>query len=224
MKKLILLAFLGIGQFVSAQVSQRLGDFTAVRAFDRISVTLVKASENKIDIRGDKAGDVEVVNKNGELKVRMKLTKLLSGDNIEATVYYTGKIDKVEASEGAIVGSTDTFSPIAMELNAKEGAQVNIKIEVDRLKSKASSGGIIKVTGSAKNHDASMGSGGILQARELETAQTTVSVSAGGEATVNATDFVDAKTLAGGDIKIYGDPKQVNQKTRAGGNINVIKG
>lgn len=224
MKKLILLAFLGIGQLVSAQVSQRLGDFTAIRAFDRISVTLIKSSENKIDIRGEKAGDVEVVNKNGELKVRMKLTKLLSGESVEATVYYTGNIDRVEASEGAIVGSTETFSPVAMELNAKEGAEINVKITVDRLKSKTNSGGIINVSGSAKNHDASAGSGGIIKARELETAQTTVTVNAGGEAAVSATDFVDAKTLAGGDIKVYGNPKQVNQKTRAGGSINVVKG
>lgn len=222
MKKIILIALLGVSHLMVAQVSQKLGDFTAVRAFDRISVTLMKSNENKIDIRGKQAGDVEVITKNGELKIRMKVSKMFNGEDIEATVYYTGIIDRVEASEGAVIGSSDTFSPVAMELNAKEGAQINLKIKVDKLKTKAGSGGIINVIGSAKNHDASMGTGGILKAKELETAQTAVSVSAGGEATISATDFVDAKTLAGGDIKIYGNPKQVSQKTRAGGNINIL--
>ena len=32
--------------------------------------------------------EVELVNKNGELKIRMPLTKLLSGDDVSATVYF----------------------------------------------------------------------------------------------------------------------------------------
>ena len=55
------------------------------------------------------------------------------------------------------------------------------------------------------------------------TQQTTVTVNAGGLANVYATDLVDAKTRAGGTITIFGKPKQINEKTVAGGNIVQAK-
>lgn len=222
MKKVILIAFLGLSQFISAQVTKNLGDFSTIRVFDKINVTLVKSNESKIVINGARAADVEVVTKNDELKVRMKLEKLLKGEDINATVYYK-VINQVEASEGSFVGSADTFKSTAFEVNTKEGSTIKLELDVEKLKSKAASGGMLNLTGKAKNHDAIITSGGELNGKSLTTEQTTVTISAGGEADVYATNFVDAKTRAGGDINIYGNPKQVNQKTFAGGTINVRK-
>ncbi len=223
MKKVIIAAFIGFSQLISAQVSKNLGDFTAVRVFDQINVTLVKSTANKIEIRGEKAGDVEVVTKNNDLKIRMKLSKLLQGEDIEATVYYTGNLDKIEASEGAFIGSSDTFKATAFEVAAKEGATVKLNVNVSKLNSNAGSGGILELSGSATNHDAVLKSGAILKGKGLETSQTAITINAGGEADVYATQLVEAKTRAGGDIAIYGNPKQVNESKTAGGTIKVIK-
>ena len=223
MKKVLLIAFLGLSQLIAAQVTKNLGDFTTVKVFDQINVTLVKSTANKIEIKGEKAADVEVVTKGNDLKIRMKLTKLLQGEDIEATVYYTGNIDQVEASEGAYVGSADTFKATAFELNAKEGATIKLNLQVSKLKSVCNSGGILDITGSATNHDALVKAGGILKTKSLETTQTAITINAGGEADIYATDFVEAKTRAGGDINIYGNPKQVNESKTAGGSINIIK-
>lgn len=221
MKKSILIAVLLLFQMVSAQdITKEIGDFNAVRIFDKIDALLVKGSENKIVIKGSRAQEVEVVNKNGELKVRMKLTKLLKGDDVSVTIYYKA-IDRVEASEGARVSSQDTFKSVAFELNTKEGSEIKLKLDVQKLKSKANSGGILNITGTAVNHDVLITSGGILKGRDLDTKQTAITVNAGGEADITASDLVDAKTRAGGDINIYGNPAQVNQKTTAGGSINV---
>jgi hypothetical protein len=223
MKKIILLAFIGFSQLISAQVTKNLGDFTAVRVFDQINVTLVKSNQNKIEIRGEKAGDVEVVTKNNDLKIRMKLTKMLQGEDVEATLYYTGNINTVEASEGAFISSADTFKGTAFDINAKEGATVKLNLEVSKLNSVAGSGGILELTGTATNHDVVLKSGAILKGRNLETKQTVIAINAGGEAAVYATELVEAKTRAGGDIDVYGNPKQVNENKTAGGKVNIIK-
>lgn len=220
MKKLILIALLGLGQLLTAQVTRNLGDFSTVRVFDRINVTLVKSNENKIVINGSRAGDVEVVAKNNELKIRMRLTKLLTGEDINATLYYR-TVDQIEASEGSFVSSADTFNVTAFQVNVKEGAHIKLSLDVQKLKSKASSGGILELSGKAANHSATINAGGELKAKSLITSQTDVTISAGGEADVYATDFVDAKTRAGGNIDIYGGPKQVNKKTSIGGTIEV---
>jgi hypothetical protein len=46
---------------------------------------------------------------------------------------------------------------------------------------------------------------------------------AGGEAAIFATNSVDAKVRAGGDITIFGKPKQINKKIIAGGTIEQAK-
>lgn len=220
MKKLIAALLLFSGSLL-AQETRNLGDFSTVKVFDQIHVLMVKSNENKIVISGHDSQDVEVVNKKDEVKIRMKFSKLLQGDDISVTLYYK-YVDQVEASEGAYVSSEDTFKAVAFELNAKEGAQIKLNLDVDKLKSKIKSGAILTINGRASNHDVSINSGGILNSKDLNTAQTSVSITAGGEADVFATDFVDAKTTGGGDIDIYGDPKQVNKTNNIGGNINVM--
>ena len=224
MKKAIaILLLLTINQFTNAQITKNLGDFKTVKVFDRINVTLVKSDENKIVITGNRADEVTLVTKNDMLKIRMKFTKLLAGEDIEAILYYTGTIEGIEANEGSFVSSADTFKAVAFDVNAKEGATVKITLDVNSLTSKVRSGGILELYGKCDNHDVSVNSGGILNAKELVTKQTKITVSAGGEVEIYATDFVDAKVRAGGDIDVYGNPTQVNKKTFAGGDITIMK-
>ena len=74
-----------IFSFGVAQTEKNVGDFTKVSSFDKIDVQLIASNENKVVLHGKEANQVELVNKNGELKIRMPLTKMLSGDNISAT-------------------------------------------------------------------------------------------------------------------------------------------
>ena len=222
MKKIILVAFLMLSQMNFAQnKTVSLGDFDQVKVLDRISALLVQGTENKIEITGNKKDDVETVNKNGELKVRMKFGKLLTGDDISVTIYFKNQINSVEASEGSYVSSEATFKAIDFLASAKEGAQVKLNLDVKKLKIKAYSGGILDLKGKATNQEIVINSGGILKAKDLITSQTTVAVNAGGEAEINASDLVDAKTRAGGNIHVYGSPKQVNKKNVIGGNITI---
>jgi Putative auto-transporter adhesin, head GIN domain len=218
MKKLVVLSFVLISNLFFGQISKSVGDFNKVTSFDQIDVRLIQGSENKIILSGNGADEVELINKNGELKIRMPLAQTMTGDNISVTVYYK-KIDAVEANEGSRISSEDIFEGFNFNIIAKEGAKVELLLKVDSATVKISSGAIVKLEGTAKNQDAVINSGGQLEAENLKTTQTTVTVNAGGEAEIFATDFVDAKTRAGGSIIVYGKPKQLNQKNVLGGTI-----
>ena len=222
MKKLIIGAVILFVQMSFAQVTKELGDFDTVKAFDKLSVKLVQSSENKIVIKGARESEVEVVNKNGILKLRMPFPKLLSGDDLDITLYYK-HIELIDVNEGAIVTSSEAIKATSFKVSAQEGAKINVDLDVEKLKVSSVSGGEITLTGKASNQDASLGAGGYLLASKLVTSQTTVSVSAGGKADVNASTLVDAKVNAGGSIYIYGKPKQINQKTVFGGKIEEVK-
>ena len=218
MRKLVIIAFVFLSQMTNAQVTRNLGDFDEVKVFDKINVKLIPASENKIVITGDRADEVETVNKNGELKIRMPFPQLLSGDDIIVKLYFKN-LESIAVSEGSYVSSEKDLKQTSLELNAKSGGEIKLEIDVDKVNVKASVGGIIDVSGKATNQDVVITSGGILKAIDLHTTQTTISVAAGGKSEIHATTLVDAKVKAGGSIFIYGKPKQINKEVFIGGTI-----
>jgi hypothetical protein len=218
MKNVLVVVLALVGQLSFAQSTRNLGDFNEVKVFDRLSVKLISAEENKVVITGSRENEVEVVNNNGELKLRMPFPKLLSGDDISIKLYFKN-IDAITASEGSFVSSESVFKQTIMDLNAKEGAEINLILDAQKVNVKAVSGGIIELSGEAINQDVTIMSGGILRSKDLSTSQTSISVSAGGNAEINASTLVDAKVRAGGSIYIYGKPSQINKETLFGGNI-----
>ena len=221
MKKLLFILLL-ISSLTYAQTEKKVGDFNKVTAFDQITVELIASEENKVVLSGTNSDVVEVVNKNGELKLRMPLTNLLKGNQVNAKVYYTD-LNAIEANEGSQISSDSSIKAIGFEIIAKEGSKIDINLEVSNLNVKITSGGIVKTAGTAKNQDVVISAGAIYEAKELTTEQSVISINAGGEATIFATELADAKARAGGDIMIYGNPSQVNKKTFAGGRIKIVK-
>ncbi|HEY0092112.1 MAG TPA: head GIN domain-containing protein, partial [Flavobacterium sp.] len=167
--------------------------------------------------------EVEIVNNNGELKIRMSLKKLLKGEDINAKVYFR-ELKSVEASEGAIIEGPETMlTQTALEIISKEGSEVRLNLAVKRASIRSVTGGVVKLTGTGDNMDAKLGTGGILYAKDFATVQTQVSVTAGGNAEVNASELVDADVKAGGNVIIFGSPKQIDRSTSLGGTIEERK-
>ena len=218
MKKFVIIVFVFLCQIASAQVTRNLGDFDQVKVFDKINVKLIAASENKIVVTGTRADELETVNKNGELKIRMPFPKLLSGEDITVKLYFKN-LESIAVSEGSYVSSENDFKQTSLDLNAKSGGEIKLTIAVDKVSVKVNSGGIVSLFGTAKNQEVVITSGGILNAKELATSQTTISVAAGGKSEIHASILVDAKVRAGGSIFIYGKPKQINQEVFIGGTI-----
>jgi protoporphyrinogen oxidase len=152
----------------------------------------------------------------------MPFSQTMGGEDISVTLYYKN-IEAVEANKGSRISSSEIFKSTIFDIIAKEGAEIKINLEVDKLNVKGTSGAIITVSGKAKNQDLLINSGSIYNAKSLETEQTTITVNAGGEADIYATNLVDAKVRAGGNITIYGKPRQINQKVVAGGSIREAK-
>ena len=221
MKKLIY-SLLLISTLCFSQTEKEVGDFNKVTSFDQIDVRLIPAEVNKVVLTGKGSDEVEIVNKNGELKIRMPFSKLLDGDNISATVYFK-KIDAVEANEGSRISSEKEITNTSFDIKAKEGAEIHLNLQVEKLIVRVANGSKIELEGIATNQDALVNSGGEYKGDKLHTNLTDITVNAGGNASVFATELVTAKVRAGGTITIYGKPKQINKKIVAGGSIEEAK-
>lgn len=211
-----------IGNLAFAQVTKDLGEFENLSVFDRISVQLIPSTENRIEITGSRSGDVELVNKNGTLKIRMALRKLLEGEDVSAKLYFK-EINEINASEGSYVICDTPFKQTALKVDAKEGSEIRLTLDVKKANLRAVTGGILKIQGKATNSDVSLGTGGVLQAMDLQTVQTTIKITTGGEADVRASELVDAKVRAGGNVVVFGSPQQINKNITLGGSITESK-
>ena len=221
MKKIIY-SLLIVSSMAFAQETKNVGDFNKVTSFDRIDVLLISGDENKVILNGKDSDEVEIVNKNGELKIRIPLLKLLDGDNISVTVYYKN-LTAIEANEGSRIACNESIKTTSFDIIAKEGSEVKLILDLEILNARVANGSKLELQGSAKNQIVILNSGGIFEASGFETQHTEITVKAGGRALIFANEVVDAKVRAGGSISISGNPKQINKDIIAGGTICIVK-
>lgn len=220
MKTLVKVFMLFITTALLAQnpIEKSIGEFTELKVYDLIDVELVKSNENKVVITGENVEDVLVNNKNGLLKIKMSLEESFDGNNTKVTLYYTS-VDLIDVNEGAKVYSKDVIKQFEIDLKAQEGASIDLPVNVSYTNVKAVTGGWVKTSGTSKNQDISLLTGGVYKGSELKTEKTEVTINAAGEAYVNATNVVDIKIRAGGDVFIYGNPETVNESKVLGGRV-----
>lgn len=219
---IFLLILFSFGSYAQKEIVVELEKFSEIKAFDRIQVTLIKGDKNKVVITGEDRDDVEVTNKNGLLKIRMEAENHMDGRGINAKVYYTENLSLLDSNEGASITSDETFTADVSKIAVQEGGKVSLKVNIDQLEVKSTSGGEITLSGSAKTQDITANAGGKVFNKALRTGETKVTVNAGGSADVNASDKVIAKVRAGGNITIYGNPKEVEKNKVFGGKIKIM--
>lgn len=218
MKNIILAtsAFL-ISQFSFAQTKE-ITAFTQLKVFDKIPVELVSSDSYKAELSGTMANDVEMVNSGDELRIRMKPTKLLQGDDVKILLYYKD-ISDIQASQGSKVTSSDIVKASKLGLTSNEGSLIDLNVNASVIEGKVNTGAVLKLSGNTNSQSVVVNTGARYDGQSLQTEITSITTNAGGKATVNANEFVDATTRAGGIIDIYGKPKSKNDKKIAGGKI-----
>ncbi len=204
--------------FAQNPKDKSVGDFNEVKVYDLIEVNLIKSDENKVVITGDDVEDVEVFNKDGKLKIRMAFDKTFNGQRTFVAVHYTD-LEIIDGNEGARITANEMIEQDEITLKTQEGAKIKAGLNVKKVNIRAVTGGIVETHGKANSQDITINTGGIYEGRDFETKNTKVNIRAAGEADVNASDLVDAKMIAGGDLVIYGDPKSVKENRMFGGRI-----
>lgn len=223
MKQLLLLIFLVLGSEMiwsqDEKITQSLGKFTEIKAFDGISVNLIRSTVNKAVITGANTNKVAIVNNSGVLKIRMEVVKLFSGYRTFVDLYYTDDLVVIDVNEDARISSEQTLLQNILEVKAQEGGEIVINAQVEQMLIKSVTGGVITATGSSDNQDVAINTGGIYEGKDFKTKFTTVNVNAGSSAQIFATDYVKATVKAGGEVLVYGDPSKMDEKTVFGGKI-----
>ncbi len=214
------LALCAVNVFSQRIIDRELESFSEIKVFDLIEVNLIKSEENRILIKGKRVDDVQWVNKDGVLKLRMRLEKKFQGEETLIEVYYKN-LDIIDSNEGSRIVCNETVRKDHIVLRAQEGARIKIGMDVGSADIRAVTGGIVEASGIAASQMIVLNTGGIFEGRDLKTEVANIRVSAGGEASIFASEAVDISVRAGGDVVVYGNPKEVHKSTLAGGRIMI---
>jgi len=201
------------------KVTQKLDNFTEIKGFDGLSIKLIKSDENKAVISGENIKSVAIVNNEGVLKVRMQIGKIFSGYKTYVDIYYSGKLVVIDVNEDARIATQGTIKQDILELKAQEGGELIVNAEVEQMLIKSVSGGVIRTSGFSNLQDVQINTGGVYEGKSFATKFSTINVNAGSRAEINAKDYVKAIVKAGGEVLVYGNPKQLEEKTVFGGTI-----
>ena len=207
--------------FAQNPITKNVGDFTEVKVYDRIVVNLVKSDENKVIITGEDASQLQVVNKDGTLKIKMDFDLIFDGNKTFVHVHYTD-LQIIDGNEGAEITSNELIEQDKIEIKMQEGARVRVGLQVREAHLRAVTGGIIYASGQAQTQKVKVNTGGIYEGRDLETENAEIFVQAGGEVEAYASKSADLTIRAGGDIIIYGNPEQVKRHRTFGGRIKIM--
>ncbi|AWX44501.1 hypothetical protein HME9304_01503 [Flagellimonas maritima] len=215
---LVFLSFQGLHS-QNEKITQELKNFTEVKGFDGLSINLIKSDANRAVITGANTKKVAIVNNAGVLKLRMEIDKIFSGYRTFIDLYHTDEIKIIDVNEDARISSEDPVIQDILELKAQEGGELVINCQTEQLLIKAVTGGKITTIGFSDNQDVIINTGGVYNGKGYKTKFTTISVNAGGNASVYATEYVQANVKAGGEVLVYGNPEKMDEKTVFGGKI-----
>jgi len=211
------------GSLAQEKTTKDIEKFTEIKVFDRIEAILIKSDKNQVVLTGEDQGDANVENKKGLLKIKMDFENSIDGGDVEAMVYYTEELTLIDANEGAEISSEGTFKASEARIAVQEGGKVTMKVDIENLFVKSTSGSAVTLTGNATNQEVVANAGGKVYNSKLDSETTKVTVNAGGSAEIKAATLADAKVRAGGVIEIHGNPKKIERDKVFGGKIKVIE-
>lgn len=127
----------------------------------------------------------------------------------------------------AISGSGDVFfkegiTTKALKIKVSGSGDVLGKVNVKNFEAGLSGSGDVKISGKADNSAITVSGSGDVSARDLITLNTSVRLSGSGDATVYASENIDAATSGSGDIRYAGSPKHVSTSTHGSGDIHRL--
>ncbi len=216
---------IGLQTVASPQIDKNVGDFTSLKASNRIKIELIPSTENKIVVKESQVDAVNIINKNGRLVLKNTLKELVSESEYSVTIQvYFNNLKEIDAQGGSYIYNDAVIDQNKIELNANLGSVLQLNLKTETLMVSANTGAKVNLKGSAsKSVKISASSGGQITANELTTLRNIIKVNSGSVVKATATNYLEAQVLAGGSIKIHGTPKDVKEKITLGGTIEYIK-
>ncbi len=196
------------------------GRFTGLRVSSGIDVYLKQTGNESIEVEADENLHEYILT-----EIRDGVLHVYTETNIREAemkrVYVTMKdISSLKTSSaGDIIGETPVKTD-KLELSATSAGDIKLEIYVKEVEATISSSGDVTLTGEADILNANLSSAGDLNSFGLEVREADVSASSAGDADINVSERLRARSSSAGDINYRGNPKYLDAHSSSAGGVH----
>ncbi|WP_250434307.1 head GIN domain-containing protein [Hanstruepera flava] len=199
---------------------QRLqNEFNEIHVSRGLDVYVTQGPSEKVTIEADgNLHDIILVAiNNGVLEITAE-ENIRSAASKKVLVTFKN-IDKIVATSGSDVYSTNTIKADDLELETNSGSDMELEIDTQKLYCLSTSGSDLELTGRATTLKAEANSGSDIDAGDLLAEKSTIRATSGASISVNTSKELIAKANSGGDITYYGSPEKLEKTEGVSGGI-----
>ena len=194
-------------------------NFNSIEVGRGLDVYLTQNSQVKITVEADKNLHENIVTevKNNTLKIYAE-DNIASSKSKKVLVSFTD-IEGIEAWGGSDVYSTNTIKTENLRIKTTSGSDMELNIDVDVADCEATSGSDLRLEGNTNKLFAEATSGSDIKANNLIANICNARATSGADVIVYTVDKLHASASSGGDVKYYGNPKNVQSDGGVSGSV-----
>lgn len=225
--KIFLIAFLLVATntFAAEIQDRKLTGFHAVASTGSFDVVLKQGSSESVKVEADAEVINEIITevRNGTLTIRSKNTRNWSNmwNNRKITIYVVAKdLNSIVLSGSGDLKMENQFNTNKLELRLSGSGDFKGSVNVKNLEASISGSGDFSISGKADESTVSISGSGEFRGGDLMTKSTAIRVSGSGDASIYASERVDASVSGSGDVHYSGHPKSVSKVAHGSGDIS----
>ena len=222
---LVAVLFIATNTFAAEIQDRKLSGFRAVASTGSFDVVLRQGSSESVKVEADAEVINEIITevRNGTLTIRSKNTRSWSNmwNNRKITIYVVAKdLNSVSLSGSGDLKMENQFNANQLQLRLSGSGDFKGAVNVKTLEASISGSGDFSISGKADESTVSISGSGDYHGSDLMTKSTAIRVSGSGDATIYASENVDASVSGSGDVHYSGHPKNVAKVAHGSGDIS----
>lgn len=208
---------------VQTQEREVSSSFIGIHTSNGLDVILTQADIESVKVQADEnLHDIITTEvENGVLKI--STTKNIGSAKSKKVMVSFKDLETIKSTSGSDLRANGTLIFNTIDIEATSGCDVNLSIEAENLSGSATSGADLKLEGTATTINLKATSGADINTKNLSSKNAVVSVTSGADIKVNATQSIELSATSGGDIRYYGNPKNVIKSEAVSGSIKPGK-
>jgi hypothetical protein len=205
---------------------RKVSGFRGVASSGSFNVILTQGNAESVKVKADADVINEVITevKNGTLQIHSK-SRNWSMSNIwnnrTVTVYVVAKdLSSISVSGSGDLKIENEFNTNSLSLRVSGSGNFTGKVNVKTLEAGVSGSGDFKVAGAADESSVSISGSGNFDGKGLTTKSTAIRVSGSGNASIYASEKLDASVSGSGDVRYSGHPKNISKVVHGSGDVS----
>ncbi len=204
---------------------RKVSGFQALASSGSFDVVLSQGSTESVRVKADADVINEVVTevKNGTLMIHSNNKHNWGNfwNNKKVTVYVVAKdLNTISVSGSGDLKIENDFNTSSLAFRLSGSGEFSGKIYVKTLEAAVSGSGEFTIAGSADELNVAISGSGDFNGDGLVTKSTAIRVSGSGNASVYASEKLDASVSGSGDVRYSGHPKSISKVVRGSGDVS----